>query len=545
MSLFEKHKVEWIALVVVFSALFFGNLSGLGLIHQGAAVITKVLFIGLPIFWGISIHHRILNRHTHRYLISSSILMVFWMAIRMIKYYFVTNPLFLRQLWYWYYFPMLFLPLILLFISITLGKPEYYKPPHWFLFLAIPTFILFLIVLTNDFHELVFRFPDRSNLTDEHYLYNLGFYPIFAWGAGLASTGLAIILYKFHSFGRKIHYPILVYLAMLFYLLAYFLNLDWLDWISRDLTLIFCLYCIAIVETCIKCDLLPSNKGYELLFDAASYRAQIRNKTGELIYSSHNPLTVSKEELQASHHGPTYLDMDTLLFSHPIDGGYVYWCEDIRPINELLEQLEKNKAILAKNNLLDEEMYQRKLDLLRLREKNRLYQKFYTKTSHQMQAIDQLVQQYTLETDEKSRLHLLNKIAILGTYIKRVGNLLVLQESSKTTDSLELVLCLKESLTSLNFLGVTSALDIPEGRSVLTQDIIDLYDFFEELIEACDDSISYLWIKGRMDGPNLVISFECECPSDKLSQLGWQLDALYEDGVFRVTKSLECLGERV
>ena len=54
---------------------------------------------------------------------------------------------------------MLFIPLLCVFVALSLGKPENYRLPKWTSLLYIPTTLLLLLVLTNDLHQLVFVFP--------------------------------------------------------------------------------------------------------------------------------------------------------------------------------------------------------------------------------------------------------------------------------------------------------------------------------------------------------------------------------------------------
>lgn len=48
--------------------------------------------------------------------------------------------------------------------------------------LYIPTLFLFLLVITNDLHELVFTFSaDAAVRTDNNYSYGVGYYIVTAW----------------------------------------------------------------------------------------------------------------------------------------------------------------------------------------------------------------------------------------------------------------------------------------------------------------------------------------------------------------------------
>ena len=144
-------------------------------------LIRTMIYIGLYIGWGISVSKRVIQAQVRRYLVSVSGLMVFWFIIRSMKYYFISDVGTARQLWYLYYLPMLFIPLFSLFAAISLGESKNFKLSKKTLMLYIPTVLCLLLVLTNDFHQLVFSFPADEVWTDKSYEYALGCYIVVGW----------------------------------------------------------------------------------------------------------------------------------------------------------------------------------------------------------------------------------------------------------------------------------------------------------------------------------------------------------------------------
>ena len=61
-------------------------------------------------------------------------------------------------MWYLYYLPMLFLPLLGVYIALSMGKPEDYRLSRRTGMLLIVPAVLFLLVITNDLHQQVFAF---------------------------------------------------------------------------------------------------------------------------------------------------------------------------------------------------------------------------------------------------------------------------------------------------------------------------------------------------------------------------------------------------
>lgn len=113
----------------------------------------------------------------------------------------------------------------------------------------------------------------------------------------------------------------------------------------------------------------PDNTGYGALFSAATMRVQIADEKYNVCYASANAPELPAELMRLAEVG----DVDTgdgfLLRSSRIPGGHVLWMEDISAINELLEELESNRAEIAESNNLERENYNTKLRINALREK--------------------------------------------------------------------------------------------------------------------------------------------------------------------------------
>ena len=157
----------------------------------------STIYIGLFSAWGFSVRHRIVSKNIRRLLTAESGLLVLWMLIRTVKYYFVADPNVNRMLWYLYYIPMLFVPVLAILISASIGKPEQARAPRWTLPLALFTAILVGMVLTNDLHQFIFIFPEGTAVfTDEDYSYGTGYYFVIGWEILCALAALCS-LYNF------------------------------------------------------------------------------------------------------------------------------------------------------------------------------------------------------------------------------------------------------------------------------------------------------------------------------------------------------------
>ena len=159
------------------------RVAGLLQFHKVATgLLRSGIYIGLLAAWGVSVRLRIVQTQVRRYLTAVSLLMVFWMAERTAKYFFVTDWNVGRHLWYGYYFPMLFIPLLAVFVSFSLGRPENFRLPKWTTILYLPTTLALLLVLTNDLHQWVFTFTSVASLREANA-------DGYEWGYYLAGQG--------------------------------------------------------------------------------------------------------------------------------------------------------------------------------------------------------------------------------------------------------------------------------------------------------------------------------------------------------------------
>lgn len=533
-----------IVVLLIVCAVVFRILGNNGIYPITLGMLRTFIYIGLYIGWGVSVSKRIVQAQVRRNLVAVALLNVFWFVIRSMKYYFVSDPALSRQLWYWYYFPMLFIPLFSVFVSMSLGKPENYRLPKWTSLLYIPTVLCLLLVVTNDFHQLVFDFPAGEVWSDKNYDYVFGYFPVIGWEIICSLTSFTIMVIKCRLSQRKKYLPLSLLCICIVYAIIYASGAEWMRIIGGDLTAVQCLMFTAILESCIQCGLIQTNTGYDSLFEAGTFKAQISDTDYNIRYTSANSPQLSENVMRSAENGAVSLDKNTVLKSNPIEGGHVLWLEDISDIAALLKELEENKETIAESNLLEQENYRTKLKINTLQEKNRLYDLLQDQTAHQIDLLDSLFAQYNTETNYEKRRSLLAKIAVIGAYIKRRGNLMFIGEKSATTDTAELSLCLEESFANLELMGVECAIDIPGNNKIDTTDAIRVYDFFESVTEAAIDDMRSVWLKARSLKDSVVFHLEVECESllDDFSELAES--SHFEYGIWRFTLRAKKAGDR-
>lgn len=507
-------------------------------------ILRTLTYIGLYIGWGISIHKRVVQKAAKNTLIFISGLMIFWFIVRSIKYFFAMDVNVERYLWYSYYLPMLFIPQAAVQTAVLLGQPEEYILPKWLKLLYVPTTLCFLLVLSNDFHQCVFSFAAGEVWTDKGYRYAWGYYTVLLWEVVCAVAAFALMVYKCRLSQRKKYLPVIGIGISILYAIIYASGAEWMQVIGGDITAALCLMFVCIFESCIYCGLIQTNTGYEELFEVCTMGAQITDRNYCVRYTSANAMELSEAVMREAEKGDVVVDKKTLIQNRPIQGGYILWQEDIEYIIMLLERMEENRKTIEESNCLEQENYQTKAKINMLREKNRLYDKLQTQTAGQIGLLNELLSRYEVEEDLVKSRRLLAKISVIGTYIKRYGNLIFIGERAEISDVAELGACLEESFSSLKLMGIECALTAPAGERIYVRDAVRIYSFFESIVEACVDSIQFMWVKIRPCGEELIVCMEVESEANLSSFFGKAEKGECEEGVWKFTFTVKKAGEK-
>lgn len=457
--------------------------------------LRSAIYVFLFSAWCYSLWIRIVQTQVRRYLLAISVLMVLWILLRSIKFS-IENTDVERWLWYFYYFPMLFIPMLSVFVSRSLGKGEDFRLPRWTKLLYFPTLLLILLVLTNDLHQQVFSFPSGV-LSDRAYRHESGYFFVLAWEALCAGFAfLSMVKNCRIPRSRRIRWLPLVPLALsLAYAYAYVKKVHWVWALAGDMTVSQCLIFASILECCIQCGLIPSNLGYDELFEATSLPVQITDQAFCSQYVSvAMQETLPPNELRQMRQDTIHLGDDTLLKRHKLRRGWVFWKEDISALNQIQKELElTGDELRDTGDVLAAENAQH-ARWLKLTEENRLYDMMESQTARQIAMLRDLLAELRKTEDPDRARHLLGQVIIIGTYIKRRSNLIFVGVQRGAISVQELRLCLNESSENISVYGADCK-TIVKGEGQLTvEQATQVYDLFEAVVETGLESLRALLI---------------------------------------------------
>ena len=238
------------------------------------------------------------------------------------------------------------IPMLSLLTTVSLGKPEHYRPPRLLHLLWVPTILLILTVLTNDLHQTVFVFPMEYPIwTDDHYSYGPMYGVTMLWILLCGALALGIIFHKCRlpRSKRVLWLPLIPFFLMLAYALLYITGIPVIRLFLGDLTSVSCLLIALIFESCIQCGLIRSNSHYAELFRASSIAAQITDRDLNVCYAAQAIQSVERKVLERAKQETVILDGGIRLCAEPIRDGYVFWQEDISALLALLDELSGTK----------------------------------------------------------------------------------------------------------------------------------------------------------------------------------------------------------
>lgn len=477
------HKLNLMIVIILLSLIFFAlylrHITASEVTFSFASRLRSYIYIGIISAWYISLKMRIVEKRIQRHLCAVALLMIFWMVVRTIKFG-STNNTIQRYLWYFYYLPMLFIPLEAFIISMSLGNK---KQPGWIKYLFVLANILLLLVLTNDIHQRVFIFKD-SLLSTKDYTYGIGYYIVALWMITFAGISLFIMVSKCRLKDSWIYLPLFPFVISILYAIGYAKEVPFVRvWLS-DLTVAQCLFFMSMFESCIQSGLIQSNVGYRELFEATTMKAELFNKDFKLLYSSiDNPVTdtnILKKALKEA----TLLDENTLIKGHDIKHGYIFWQEDISKLVSINKELELTQAELIDTGDVLKVSHEQQERYLRLTEESRLYDLIELDTSEQVKILNEKVQKLKEVEDINEARFLLGEIIVLGTYIKRKSNLIFIGREKKVIDIDELKLCLNETSSNLCLCGIDAKMIVDIKKEYPIGIIHRIYDYLEDILET-------------------------------------------------------------
>ncbi len=450
---------------------------------------------------------------------------------------YVDNAFLFRFVWYLYYVPMIFSPFIMLGLTsyIFIKKKKVY-----YIFLGILfaiNLIFLLIVLTNDLSEFVFVF-DKTKPEDTwsklgNYTRTWVYYVIMV--IIIMELLLSGIIIGYFTRKKKMYFALIIYsLCLIFiiiYGILYILNIKIFNYLS-DMVVVYISLGFIIMFISTKYGLFISSGDYETFFNNCVFPLRIDTKNNELFenksYQLRNKKINFKEKVSTIGENK-FIVLEDVSKLEEYNALLHKQLDDIISNNDILEKEKKFKKHLEVD-------YSKKIINERV-EKN---------IDKDVAKINKLV--YSLndnfDKNNKDLQEILQKIALLCTYVKRKTYLILMQESNEAFTRESVLVFTKEVLTEMkskvkNFeVSVTGFTNIPVFM------VLDFVNFLYSLVDNLESSCSlfviysyknddYLFKVGLIDYKGKTESFK-KINSDRLK---WELEKDGEAYVFALMEN--------
>ena len=485
----------------------------------------------LIIVWGISIKRRILDGKVRRRIIASCISMLLLFFLRMWKHSFFPGVVPVEEaVWYSYYIPMTAIPLFMFMATLRVEPVRNEKRVAIAeKVMLISNTLICMVVLTNGLHGMVFKINVHP---DKDYTYGWFYYVILAWMVIFGIGTFVMLLLKCSlSAAKKYWYIPAAFIAVGLIMLVWYTINGGSPKINGSklfhLQEAYCIPFITSMEGIIQTGILAANSGYSTLFDYSTINAAIFDKAHVPVLSSRN----WKDEADEDHR----------ICSADVSGGSISWAEDIGTIRRLNAELEEVTEELQTENDLIRQENEVRAERVGYETRNRLYNRIAAAVRLQALKLNEMLDKMSDEP-ETFKAELVYA-AVLGAYIKRMGNLMLLTENSQQLESEELALALNESLDYLTLKGCVCDMQ-KKGQGKIASDIGLLsYELLEAVFEDvwtrlnscqlfldCEEGFKFsIVVDARPDSISSVWK------DKQIKEAGGRLTSRYEDDTYYIT----------
>lgn len=488
--------------IVLLLCIFIIALINQPLLEPGIQRTVRGLFVSFAyiaaaMYWGITVLESIKEKHSRGIMIGIVAMILLWLLLRACKYEIWDDDLDIA-LWYLYYVPQTLLPLLVFDMTVHI---EGGRQTHKEKLLYLPAAVIIVGILTNNVHQLAFRFKGSVADNNGAYSYGILYYISLVWMillmlvAIINATRKSRILHRKRVFFGLLLWTLVPVLYFLYYQFGpFFLRTSFFNFPEGC-----CILHVTFLEICIQTGLIMSNRHHEEIFKNSTIMAEITDVNHGTVHRTALCEAVSDEEKEEAAHRNVTVKDSFELRSHRINGGFVYWLSDVREslkVNRELQELGEELA--EENNILKAEI-EAKEKQAALEEQNRIYDSVNKALSGKRNTVLRLL-------DEKN----IYKALVVSAYMKRKGNLVILAKQGERSDIRELGLCINESFSYLRLNGCICNCTVSGEGMVKTGTIASLYDIFEEITERYYDKTEAFLCYIRCDKDEVTMRCQLE-----------------------------------
>lgn len=470
--------------------------------------IVLILYTFVIFIWMHNMMNRVIRSSTLTGFRIIGILLICYLTVRTVKYeILIGNEDAVRLIRNFYFvFPLVLTHLVFL-TSLHVGKSERENISKYWKLLWIPTCVAALLILTNDYHELVFSVdPNVRGLN----MYGPVFYFVIIY-IGLLSL-CTLVFTMMPSFKNRhlasVNLPIFIIFIWGLYTFLFMIGWEPFEYFkiifkSAEFNILMVLL---FIESLVFMRLLPSNMGYESFLQLSSLNIGIMDSNGKIIFSPKMYRDIEPSLIEDALSNPIFIDEDTMLESAKIKGGKSFWFVDFTDFNNLKRKLISiSEDMLSENELLKANSILQK-NMVKLEEQREIRNYIHMKLKPEFDQIKYILM--NLPDYEDLFEIKLKHACFLDVYIKRYANLFLITKNKNTLDLSELRLAFSESIDYLKLSDVSTHINWELSGKFDAKYCLNLYEIFQYALEFYMPGIDSLYINLYMDKNAPVLSIK-------------------------------------
>lgn len=449
-----------------------------------------LIFLVIFTFWVVRLYYKLYDAKIRKYVMIIGFLIVFWMLIRINKGLIEIKEI-NRIFWYLYYIPLIFIPSFFNICVLTLlNKATKTKK----IIIFIISSILLLLILTNDLHQFVFKFPNGINNYND-YKHFIGYYITCVWifylfGKGLVELAISKIKIKkdFKAFS-----PLVLLILGILYTYFYVMNIPIFR--TSNLSIILSvLICIGI-ELILYLDLIPNNSKYKKTFENSHLDMIVISLDSDTMYSTKSFKKIPKyiyDDIKSGRVRKKYKEKNYVYDIKTNKDSFVCFKKNIYELNVLKKKLRQiNKELLLKQKKLkNEETIKKELYEIKLREE--IVLNLEKSLKDKKMSINKILNKDKLLYND------LEKIKLLVSYCKRKSSLIISELNSDTYNEISIQMLIKELLADSLSLGIKGEVIVSKMK-INSYQMSLIYDVVFSIIENISSTYMMIFIDKDKD----------------------------------------------
>lgn len=471
-----------------------------------------VVTVALLSVWGPFSCWRCFDSQVRRYMAACFVMLAVWMLVVIVKYAVGWDPL-IELMWYSFYVPLLFVPMLCVFTAFrTVGVDDWPAVVGVKRALAAIDIVLLAMVLTNGVHHAVFAFDATGPNWSDNYEYAAMYYVVYAMAVGQFALFFALLfVHACRQLRGAIIIVSLICVSATIYGLAYVMRVPF--FFSGNFSLSYTWFFCLAIELCFDFGLIPAFAHYGRLFKALPIDVKVFSCSAEEYdvpaYSTLQAGPISSQgracvKACAAKAVRLISDLtpDVVYHAQRVSGGIVLVTEDVSVISSRRRALEQRRAALQSSCMLLEQERLMRERLHEQKSERALYDEVNESISDALEKARELMcQAEELVGDEA--IFKLTIAKMLISYCKRKGGIVLSRRSDADFEREKLQLIVGELVTDLQTAGVSCGALVETGEMIPVDAVSVLYDCLYDFAIAslyCADPALMMYFSDYSDG---------------------------------------------